>query len=45
VDVGARNADTQITVVDVRVPAADGVSLARLAATGNAVLVLLPPGG
>lgn len=43
-EVGAANASTGITVVDVRVPAAASVGLAQLAATGNATVLLLPPG-
>lgn len=43
-DVGNRNADSQVTVVDVRVSAADAVAVAGLASTGNAAILLLPPG-
>lgn len=35
---------TGVTVVDVRVPAAAGADLARLASTGNLALVLVPQG-
>jgi hypothetical protein len=43
-DVGHRNADSQVTVVDVRVSAGNAVSVAQLASTGNAAIILLPPG-
>lgn len=43
-EVGPPNASSGITVVDVRVPAAASVALAQLAATGNATVLLLPPG-
>lgn len=43
-EVGATNASSEITVVDVRVPTASSVALAQLAATGNATVLLLPPG-
>jgi hypothetical protein len=43
--VGSRNPATELTVVDVRVGSADGVSVARLASTGNLALILLPAGG
>jgi Flp pilus assembly protein CpaB len=36
---------TLVTVVDVRVPQDQGVSLARMAASGNVTVVLLPAGG
>jgi hypothetical protein len=44
VDVGSMNAATQVTVVDVRVAAADGVQLAQDASTGNIAVILLPAG-
>lgn len=44
VDVGAMNAATQITVVDVKVESTDGVQVAQLASTGNVALILLPAG-
>ncbi|MEP7179587.1 MAG: hypothetical protein ABI775_10885, partial [Pseudonocardiales bacterium] len=44
VDVGGMNPATQVTVVDVRVAAADGVHVAQLASTGNVALILLPAG-
>jgi len=34
-----------VTVVDVRVPQDQGVSLARMAASGNVTVVVLPAGG
>jgi hypothetical protein len=40
--VGPPDAASGVTVVDVRVQAADGPGLARLASTGNAALILLP---
>ncbi len=43
-DVATMNQATQVTVVDVRVSSADGVSLARLASTGNLAVILLPAG-
>lgn len=43
-DVGHRNSDSQVTVIDVRVPADEAVPVAQLASTGNAAIVLLPPG-
>lgn len=42
VDVGAINQASQVTVVDVRVDASDGVQVAQLASTGNLALILLP---
>lgn len=44
VDVGGINQATQVTVVDVRVDASDGVQVAQLASTGNLALILLPAG-
>ncbi len=44
VDVGGTNSATQVTVVDVKVAAADGVQVAQLASTGNVALILLPAG-
>jgi SAF domain len=43
-EVGATDASTGVTVVDVRVAADAGVPLAQLASTGNAAVILLPPG-
>lgn len=43
-EVGSTDANTGLTVVDVRVPEAASVALAQLAATGNATVLLLPPG-
>jgi hypothetical protein len=43
-EVGATDASTGVTVVDVRVAANAGVPLAKLASTGNAAVILLPPG-
>lgn len=43
-EVGSLDASSGVTVVDVRVPAAASVALAQLAATGNATVLLLPPG-
>jgi SAF domain len=43
-EVGATDASTGVTVVDVRVGANAGVPLAQLASTGNAAVILLPPG-
>jgi hypothetical protein len=43
-EVGATDASTDVTVVDVRVAENAGVSLAQLASTGNAAVILLPPG-
>jgi hypothetical protein len=44
-ELGLSNVATGVTVVDVRVPGYAGVPVAQLASTGNAVLILLPPGG
>jgi hypothetical protein len=44
-ETGPANTATGVTVVDVSVPSADGVALAKLAATGNLTVVLLPAGG
>jgi hypothetical protein len=44
VDVGVRDPATQVTVVDVKVTAADGVPVAQLASTGNIAVILLPAG-
>ena len=44
VDVGVINPASQVTVVDVRVDAFDGVGVAQLASTGNLALILLPAG-
>lgn len=43
-EVGETNPTTQLTVVDARLPAADGPTVARLASTGNLAVVLLPEG-
>jgi SAF domain len=43
-EVGPTDASTGVTVVDVRVAANAGVPLAQLASTGNAAVILLPPG-
>ena len=43
-EVGTPNASSGVTVVDVRVPTDVSVELAQLAATGNATVLLLPPG-
>lgn len=43
-EVGATNAATQVTVVDVLVSSGDGAALADLASTGNLAAVLLPAG-
>ena len=43
-EVGASDPSTGVTVVDVRVAADAGVPLAQLASTGNAAIILLPPG-
>ena len=43
-EVGATDASTGVTVLDVRVAANAGVPLAQLASTGNAAVILLPPG-
>jgi hypothetical protein len=43
-DVGAQSPVTLVTVVDVRVPAAEGAQVARLASTGNLAVLVLPPG-
>ena len=43
-DVGANDPSSDQTVVDLRVPAADGPTVARLGATGNVIVLLLPPG-
>lgn len=40
--VGDVNGATQVTVVDVQVPAESGVAVAQLASTGNLALILLP---
>jgi hypothetical protein len=42
---GVPDAATGVTVVDVLVPQDAGVSLARMAASGNVTVVVLPPGG
>lgn len=42
---GEPDAATAVTVVDVRVPQDVGASLARMAASGNVTVVVLPPGG
>ena len=42
---GEPDASTGVTVVDVRVPQDVGASLARMAASGNVTVVVLPPGG
>jgi hypothetical protein len=42
---GVPDAATGVTVVDVRVPQDAGVSLARMAASGNVTVVVLSPGG
>jgi SAF domain len=44
-EVGSRDVTTQVTVADVRVASADGVSAAQLASTGNLAIILLPAGG
>lgn len=44
VDVGGINQASQVTVVDVRVGASDGVRVAQLASTGNLALISLPAG-
>lgn len=44
-EVGAADASSQVTVVDVRVAAAQGGVLADLASTGKLALILLPTGG
>lgn len=44
-EVGAMNAATQITVIDLRVSADQGVAVAQLASTGNLALILLPAAG
>lgn len=44
-DVGKTDGASGVTVVDVRVAAADGPGLARLASTGNLAVILLPAGG
>jgi len=44
-EVGQTDPTTQQTVVDVRVPDADGPAVAQLASTGNLALILLPTGG
>ena len=41
---GEPDAATAVTVVDVRVPQDVGASLARMAASGNVTVVVLPPG-
>jgi hypothetical protein len=43
-EVGPLNQATQLTVVDVRVSADDGVRVAQLASTGNLALIVLPVG-
>jgi hypothetical protein len=43
-EVGGMNTTTQVTVVDVRVRAADAVTVAQLASTGNLAVILLPAG-
>ena len=43
-EVGSMNPATQVTVIDVRVSAADGPTVARLASTGNLAVILLPAG-
>lgn len=43
-EVGEQSPVTLVTVVDVRVAAADGPQLARLASTGNLAVLVLPPG-
>jgi hypothetical protein len=43
-EVGAMNQATQVTVIDVQVSADAGVTVARLASTGNLALILLPAG-
>jgi SAF domain-containing protein len=44
-EVGQANPTTQVTVVDVRLRADDGPTVAQLASTGNLALILLPVGG
>lgn len=44
-EVGTMSQATQVTVLDVRVSASDGVSLARVASTGNLAVILLPAAG
>ncbi|WP_246080405.1 SAF domain-containing protein [Modestobacter altitudinis] len=44
-EVGQSNPTTQVTVVDVRLPADDGPTVARLASTGALAVVLLPSAG
>ena len=43
-EVGSTNLNTSVTVVDVRVAASSATALAQLASTGNAAVLLLPPG-
>lgn len=43
-EVGAADMNTGVTVVDVRVPASAASTLAQLGSTGNATVLLLPPG-
>lgn len=43
-EVGSTNLNTSVTVVDVRVDASAAAALAQLASTGNAAVLLLPPG-
>ena len=43
-EVGATNVNTSVTVIDVRVDAGVATALAQLASTGNAAVLLLPPG-
>ena len=42
---GQPDPSSGVTVVDVRVPQDAGVSLARMAASGNVTVVVLPSGG
>jgi SAF domain len=44
-DSGQADASTGVSVVDVRVPQDVGVSLARIAASGNVTVLVLAPGG
>jgi hypothetical protein len=43
-EVGSMNQAMQVTVIDVRVNASDGVNVAQLASTGNLAVILLPAG-
>lgn len=43
-EVGATNAATSVTVVDVQVSSASGIQVAQLASTGNLAVILLPAG-